>query len=92
MAELRREVPQKWKIWEAVLFCGIWYIERRMTPLNLYLEQASDQQLYDVIEEYGNAIKQLAAANIFPAICCSKLWCDPPRSRVVFMITMKSVI
>ena len=40
------------------------YIERLMTPLNLYLPQASpiDQSL--VLEDYGLAIKQLAAANI----------------------------
>ncbi|HFO9162110.1 TPA: bifunctional isocitrate dehydrogenase kinase/phosphatase, partial [Escherichia coli] len=42
------------------------YIERRMVPLNIWLEQVEGQQLRDAIEEYGNAIRQLAAANIFP--------------------------
>lgn len=41
------------------------YIERRMVPLNIWLEQVEGQQLRDAIEEYGNAIRQLAAANIF---------------------------
>ena len=42
------------------------YIERRMVPLNLWLEQVNGQALRDAVEEYGNAIRQLAAANIFP--------------------------
>ncbi|NYY75729.1 hypothetical protein DMI70_01785 [Escherichia coli] len=33
---------------------------------NIWLEQVEGQQLRDAIEEYGNAIRQLAAANIFP--------------------------
>ena len=37
-----------------------------MTPLNLYLENASEQQVREALEDYGLAIKQLAAANIFP--------------------------
>jgi isocitrate dehydrogenase kinase/phosphatase len=42
------------------------YTERRMTPLNLYLKTADETETRNVIDEYGNAIKQLAAANIFP--------------------------
>ena len=32
------------------------YIERRMTPLNLFLETASDQQAISAITEYGQAL------------------------------------
>ncbi len=42
------------------------YIERRMTPLNLAVQQASDQYLARLMKGYGDAIKELAAANIFP--------------------------
>ena len=42
------------------------YIERRMVPLNIWLEQVDGPALRDAVEEYGNAIRQLAAANIFP--------------------------
>src|SRR3546814_4162592 len=42
------------------------YIERRMTPLNLYLMRCSDQALDVAIQRYGDAIRELAAANIFP--------------------------
>lgn len=55
-----------------------------MTPLNLYMEQADDQQLKDAIEEYGNAIKQLAAANIFPGDMLFKNFGVTRHGRVVF--------
>src|SRR3546814_13272143 len=42
------------------------YIERRMTPLNLYLMRCSDQALDVAIQRYGDAIRELAAANILP--------------------------
>ena len=37
------------------------YIERRMIPLNLYLEHADDTQRAHAMREYGNALKELAA-------------------------------
>ena len=42
------------------------YIERRMTPLNLAVQQADDDYLGRLMKGYGEAIKELAAANIFP--------------------------
>ncbi|MDE2504305.1 MAG: bifunctional isocitrate dehydrogenase kinase/phosphatase, partial [Burkholderiales bacterium] len=42
------------------------YIERRMIPLNIYLQEASPEQMAAAVVEYGNAIKDLVAANIFP--------------------------
>jgi isocitrate dehydrogenase kinase/phosphatase len=60
------------------------YIERRMVPLNLWLEQVSGQQLRDAVEEYGNAIRQLAAANIFPGDMLFKNFGVTRHGRVVF--------
>ena len=42
------------------------YVERRMVPLNLYLDRASPEELEAAVVDYGNAIRDLAAANIFP--------------------------
>ena len=42
------------------------YIERRMTPLNIAVVRADDQTLERLMRSYGQAIKELAAANIFP--------------------------
>ncbi len=41
------------------------YTERRVTPLNLYLQNADETAGRDAVIEYGNAIKDLAAADIF---------------------------
>jgi isocitrate dehydrogenase kinase/phosphatase len=60
------------------------YIERRMRPLNLYLQSADDMQLRHAVREYGDAIRQLAAANIFPGDLLFKNFGVTRRSRVVF--------
>jgi isocitrate dehydrogenase kinase/phosphatase len=41
------------------------YTERRVTPLNLFVLQADAGTARDAILDYGNAIKDLAGANIF---------------------------
>jgi isocitrate dehydrogenase kinase/phosphatase len=60
------------------------YVERRMTPLNLYLQDVDDDELLEVMDEYGNAIKQLAAANIFPGDMLLKNFGVTRHGRVVF--------
>jgi isocitrate dehydrogenase kinase/phosphatase len=41
------------------------YTERRVTPLNLFLRDADPAAAREAVLEYGNAIKDLAAADIF---------------------------
>jgi len=60
------------------------YIERRMTPLNIYLLHATDAELDHAILEYGQAIKDLAAANIFPGDMLFKNFGVTRLNRVVF--------
>ncbi len=60
------------------------YIERRMVPLNLHLEQATDAQIDHAIKEYGDAIRQLVAANIFPGDMLYKNFGLTRQGRVVF--------
>lgn len=60
------------------------YIERRMTPLNIYLSQASDALLDSAVREYGDAIRQLATANIFPGDMLYKNFGVTRLGRVVF--------
>ncbi|MEE4298542.1 MAG: bifunctional isocitrate dehydrogenase kinase/phosphatase [Pseudomonadales bacterium] len=60
------------------------YAERLMTPLNLYLEQADEEALREALDEYGNAIRQLAAANIFPGDMLLKNFGVTRHGRVVF--------
>lgn len=60
------------------------YIERRMSPLNLYLYTASDEEIRHAVREYGDAIKQLARANIFPGDFLFKNFGVTRQGRVVF--------
>lgn len=60
------------------------YIERRMTPLNIYLQEGTDAQVEHGVLEYGNAIKELMAANIFPGDMLYKNFGVTRHGRVVF--------
>ncbi len=60
------------------------YTERRMEPLNLYLAEATPAEAEEAIIEYGNAIKQLAAANIFPGDMLLKNFGVTRHRRVIF--------
>jgi len=68
---------------DTVLVRHCW-TERRMTPLNLYLESANEPQVREALEDYGLAIKQLAAANIFPGDMLLKNFGVTRHGRVVF--------
>ncbi|MGE8408653.1 MAG: bifunctional isocitrate dehydrogenase kinase/phosphatase [Pseudomonas sp.] len=68
---------------DTVLVRHCW-TERRMTPLNLYLENANDAQVREALDDYGLAIKQLAAANIFPGDMLLKNFGVTRHGRVVF--------
>lgn len=69
------------------------YIERRMIPLNIYLQEAFDagsqdtratEQMERSVIEYGNAIKDLVAANIFPGDMLWKNFGVTRNGKVVF--------
>jgi isocitrate dehydrogenase kinase/phosphatase len=60
------------------------YIERRMIPLDIYLRTASAEEIRRAIDDYGQAIKQLAAADIFPGDLLLKNFGVTRQGRVVF--------
>jgi isocitrate dehydrogenase kinase/phosphatase len=60
------------------------YIERRMIPLNLYLADANGEQMEHAVIEYGHAIKDLVAANIFPGDMLYKNFGVTRHGKVVF--------
>ena len=55
-----------------------------MTPLNLYIQRCDDFQLDAIMDDYGRAIKELAAANIFPGDMLLKNFGVTRHGRVVF--------
>jgi isocitrate dehydrogenase kinase/phosphatase len=60
------------------------YIERRLTPLNLFLESADDWERDRAVHEYGDAIRQLATVNIFAGDLLYKNFGVTRFGRVIF--------
>jgi len=60
------------------------YIERRMIPLNIFLHDATPAQIEHAVVEYGNAIKDLVRANIFPGDMLWKNFGVTRHGKVVF--------
>ncbi|MBO9354386.1 bifunctional isocitrate dehydrogenase kinase/phosphatase [Bordetella petrii] len=82
--ELRQRVPSLLEENGDTVVIRHVYIERRMTPLNLYLQHASEPLLDQAVREYGDAIRQLATANIFPGDMLYKNFGVTRLGRVVF--------
>jgi len=60
------------------------YIERRVTPLDVYLREAADEAASAAVLDYGSAIKDLAASDIFPGDFWLKNFGVTRHGRVVF--------
>jgi len=63
---------------------GHCYVERRMTPLNLYLETATADEVEHVVREYGDTIRDLAIANVFAGDMLWRNFGVNRHGRVVF--------
>jgi isocitrate dehydrogenase kinase/phosphatase len=84
IAELHKVAPSLIEEIGTALVIKHVYVERRMTPLNLFLRDATEEQVAAVMDEYGNAIKELASANIFPGDMLLKNFGVTRHGRVVF--------
>jgi isocitrate dehydrogenase kinase/phosphatase len=84
LAELQEEAPSKIRIVDGEVEIRHLYIEKKMYPLNLYLDEVSPQEAREAIKEYGKAIKQMAAVNIFPGDMLLKNFGVTRLNRVVF--------
>ena len=60
------------------------YTQRRLRPLNLYLQEAAPTDADAAILDYGRAIKELAAANIFTGDLLLKNFGVSRHGRVIF--------
>ena len=60
------------------------YLERRVTPLDIYLAVENDKRTDAAVLDFGNAIKDLAVANIFPGDMLLKNFGVTRHGRVVF--------
>ena len=60
------------------------YLERRVTPLDIYLKEQTSIKSEAAVVDFGNAIKDLAFANIFPGDLLLKNFGVTRHGRVVF--------
>jgi isocitrate dehydrogenase kinase/phosphatase len=60
------------------------YIERRLRPLNLFLREAEPAAAESAIVDYGNALRDLAASNVFPGDLLLKNFGVTSHGRVIF--------
>ena len=60
------------------------YIERRLTPLNLFLRSASAEAAERAVLDYGQCIRDLAYSNIFPGDLLLKNFGVTRHGRVIF--------
>jgi isocitrate dehydrogenase kinase/phosphatase len=60
------------------------YIERRMTPLNLFVRTATREAAEKAVLDYGQAIRDLAVTNIFPGDLLLKNFGVTRHGRVIF--------
>ena len=88
LQELQTECASTVSIEGDQLVLGHVYIERRMQPLNLHLEDCrrdgDEAGLRTALREYGQAIKELAGAGIFPGDMLLKNFGVTRHDRVVF--------
>jgi isocitrate dehydrogenase kinase/phosphatase len=88
LEELKAEAASNIEFEDDKIVIKHMYIERRMQPLNLYLEEAigdgATARVRQALHEYGDAIKELAGAGIFPGDMLLKNFGVTRHGRVVF--------
>ncbi|MBV8402961.1 MAG: bifunctional isocitrate dehydrogenase kinase/phosphatase [Gammaproteobacteria bacterium] len=84
LEELRRETAGTVHEDGADLVFDHAYIERRMTPLNLYLRNAAAAEAERAVLDYGQCIRDLAYTNIFPGDLLLKNFGVTRHGRVIF--------
>jgi len=60
------------------------YLERRLRPLDLYLREVERKDGLEAIIDYGNALRELAATNVFPGDLLTKNFGVSSTGRVIF--------
>ena len=82
--ELRAEAGNTVKFEDDEIVIGHTYIERRMTPLNLYIRNATREDAERAVLDYGQCIRDLAVTNIFAGDLLLKNFGVTRHGRVIF--------
>jgi isocitrate dehydrogenase kinase/phosphatase len=82
--ELLREASESCRIEGDDLIVEHCYIERRLRPLSLFLREAEPAAAESAIIDYGNALRDLAASDVFPGDLLLKNFGVTSHGRVIF--------
>jgi isocitrate dehydrogenase kinase/phosphatase len=82
--ELLREASESCRIEGDDLIVEHCYVERRLRPLNLFLREAEPAAAESAIIDYGNALRDLAATDLFPGDLLLKNFGVTSHGRVIF--------
>ncbi|MDB6085109.1 MAG: isocitrate dehydrogenase kinase/phosphatase [Gammaproteobacteria bacterium] len=82
--ELLHDASQSCRIEGEDLIVEHCYIERRLRPLNLFLREAEPAAAEAAIIDYGSALRDLAASNVFPGDLLLKNFGVTSHRRVIF--------
>ncbi len=84
LEELQAVAAQTVTVTEDAVIIKHLYTERRLYPLDLYIKEVGIEKAKAAVIDYGNAIIDLAAANIFPGDLFIKNFGVTRHGRVVF--------
>ena len=84
LEELRQHATGTVDIGPDYLIISHAYVQRRVTPLDIYLQKASPEDARRVTIDFGNAIRELALSNIFAGDFLLKNFGVTRHGRVVF--------
>jgi isocitrate dehydrogenase kinase/phosphatase len=84
LEELLTECAENVQLEGDDLIVGHVYIERRMTPLNLFVRSATPEQAELAVVDYGQCIRDLAYTNIFAGDLLLKNFGVTRHNRVIF--------
>lgn len=84
LEELTKQASRTVRIEDGQVLFSTVYLERRVTPLDIHVRDSEPEEAERAIIDYGTAIKNLAASNIFPGDMLLKNFGVTSRGRVVF--------
>jgi isocitrate dehydrogenase kinase/phosphatase len=84
LAELQQEASGTVRIENEKIIVSHAYVERCVTPLDVFLERAEDLEARKIVIDWGHTIKDLAVSNIFPGDILLKNFGVTRHGRVVF--------
>jgi isocitrate dehydrogenase kinase/phosphatase len=84
LAELLEECAERVHLSEGRVVISHLYTERRLRPLDLYLREATPEAARHAVIDYGQAMRDLAATNVFPGDMLLKNFGVSRHGRLIF--------